>query len=200
MDFVSVTHSQRNPHKVEDEDLGPSDHNSKRCHLLEIPPELRVRIYELAYENLGLPRTVFFSVKPEGHMCKSFTWRRQQPSETPTSAPCRKECRTQFSSIPLLKVCRLITMEATPVLYKIMTVTVQFFTWDSVDDGPILSPAVYDRFFAQVKNLAVHVCALNLEDVKRTFRLTPIVFGPAPRSKTIKEVGIIFNYWYAGWD
>ncbi|KAK3668873.1 hypothetical protein LTR22_000353 [Elasticomyces elasticus] len=184
MDAIYVVKPQPTYKLVE-----PASSNSERCLLLELPPELRVRIYEFVYEDHRHLRAVFFNVDSEGQMKKFSPWRRRQ-SDKPTSALSRKP----FDPTPMLKVCRLITTEATPVLYKIMTVTVHFTIFDEVEGGAILLPAIRDHFFTQVKNVALCVWAYGLENVEATSRLMPIVFGPEPRSKTIKEVQIGFDY------
>ncbi|KAK5679529.1 hypothetical protein LTS10_008350 [Elasticomyces elasticus] len=75
----------------------PAQHKTTRCYLLEIPPELRLRIYEYVFDKDVEP---WILIWPSGEM-------RGHYSQCPPK---------NFSSV--VKTCRLVAQEAAPVLYK----------------------------------------------------------------------------------
>ncbi|KAK5701233.1 hypothetical protein LTR17_022768 [Elasticomyces elasticus] len=99
MDTVSVVNPQ--PTR-KSEDLGPADHNSKRCHLLEIPPEMRVRIYEYVYDEHNV---LEICITEQGTVLRSET-----------GDATRDQMMRHLPS--LLKTCTLISREANPGLYR----------------------------------------------------------------------------------
>ncbi|KAK4950400.1 hypothetical protein LTR10_011381 [Elasticomyces elasticus] len=155
-----------------------------RCHLLELPPELRVRIYEYLYEGYDGYDGIAFAVYANGEMRRKYLW--QVPD---TKLSPRKLCNPSH----LLRVCRQVTTEATPILYKMMTVTVHFLALKDVKQAPMLSPTARDLFFRQVKNMNLHISAFGLEGIERAILHMPIVLR-TQRSKIIKEVRLDVPY------
>ncbi|KAK5744592.1 hypothetical protein LTR17_001987 [Elasticomyces elasticus] len=155
-----------------------------RCHLLELPPELRVRIYEYLYESYDGYDGVAFAVYANGEIRRKYPW--QVPGVEPTP-------RRLHNPTSLLKVCRTITTEATPVLYKMMTVTVHFLALKDVKQAPMLSPTARDLFFNQVKNMNLHISAFGSEGIERAMSHLPRALG-TQGSKTIREVRLDVPY------
>ncbi|KAK5679530.1 hypothetical protein LTS10_008351 [Elasticomyces elasticus] len=155
-----------------------------RCHLLELPPELRVRIYEYLYEGYDGYDGVAFAVYANGEMRRKYPWQVLGIEPTP---------KRLHNPTGLLKVCRLITTEATPVLYNMMTVTVHFLALKDVKQAPMLSPTARDLFFRQVKHMNLHISAFGSEGIERAMSHLPIVLGNQ-RNKTMREVRLDVPY------
>ncbi|KAK3666350.1 hypothetical protein LTR22_002654 [Elasticomyces elasticus] len=139
-----------------------------RCHLLELPPELRVRIYEYLYEGYAGYDGVAFAVYANGEMRRKYPW--QSAHGLPTSHT-----------------------EATPILYNMMTVTVHFLALKDVKQAPMLSSTARDLFFNQVKNMNLHISAFGSEGIERAMFHLPRALG-TQGSKTIKEVRLDVPY------
>nr|OQO28547.1 hypothetical protein B0A51_03722 [Rachicladosporium sp. CCFEE 5018] len=75
---------------------------STPCRLLELPPELRLRIYEALYP----PGQRYFEMFPAVHIFKT------------SDALRPKELQQSVRAVALLRTCRQIHTEATPILYK----------------------------------------------------------------------------------
>ncbi|KAK5717102.1 hypothetical protein LTR15_008991 [Elasticomyces elasticus] len=155
-----------------------------RCHLLELPPELRVRIYEYLYEGYDGYDGVGFAVYANGEMRRKYPWQVPGIESTP---------KRLHNPTSLLKVCRVITTQATPILYQMMTVTVHFLALKDIKSAPMLSPAARDLFFRQVKNMNLHVSAFGPEGIERAIIHMPMVL-PTQRSKIINEVRLDVPY------
>ncbi|KAK5701236.1 hypothetical protein LTR17_022771 [Elasticomyces elasticus] len=155
-----------------------------RCHFLELPPELRVRIYEYLYEGYDRYDGVAFAVYANGEMRRKYSWRLPDTKLDP-----RKLCNPSH----LLKMCRVMTTEATPVLYKMMTVTVHFLALKDVKSAPMLSSTARDLFFNQVKNMNLHISAFESEGIERAMSHLPRALG-TQGSKNIKEVRLDVPY------
>ncbi|KAK5691865.1 hypothetical protein LTR97_011036 [Elasticomyces elasticus] len=185
---MSVTHSQRT---CELADVTATNHDSKRCHLLELPAELRVRIYESVYDQDKVVDLYIFN--------KQGTVLRAESSD-----PTRDQTMRHLPS--LLKTCTLLSREANPVLYQSLQFSVCI---DSEFGSPLNAGHLTELcsihgclFFRNVQRLRLLIRIRNYVMSARANEYLGLIWGGretcAAKTKTIIEEVTVFNHQCAG--
>ncbi|KAK3644946.1 hypothetical protein LTR56_009333 [Elasticomyces elasticus] len=171
--------------------LAPNDHidTSKRCHLLELPAELRVRIYEYLYDSA---HTVDLYIFRQGNVI------RREDSDTTTTQ------RQLTCNLPsLLKTCKLISREANPVLYRSLVFSVSIDAapyrnfWQFVDLGRVGDCL----FFRNVQRIRLFIRLRSYTMSLRTSEYLDSIWGNRATlaAKTLVIVKVsVFSHEHAG--
>ncbi|KAK5717100.1 hypothetical protein LTR15_008989 [Elasticomyces elasticus] len=171
-------------------DLASTEHNSKRCHLLELPAELRVRIYEYVYDELNL---VEICIVEHGTMLRKDTGGADQDQ--------------MIRQLPsLLKTCTFISREANPVLYQSLQFCVCI---DSAFGSPFTAGhrtelcSIRDcLFFRNVQRLRFLIRTHSYVMSARANEYLGLIWGEretsTAKTKTMIEAVTVFNHGRAG--
>ncbi|KAK4894675.1 hypothetical protein LTR27_007063 [Elasticomyces elasticus] len=181
---MSVIHSQPTRELT---DLTATNHNSKRCHLLELPAELRVRIYESVYDQDKVVDLYIFN--------KQGTVLRAE-----TGDPTRDQAMRHLPS--LLKTCTLLSREANPVLYQSLQLSVCI---DSEFGSPLNAGHLTELcsihgclFFRNIQRLRLLIRIRNYVMSTRANEYLGLIWGEretcAAKTKTVIEEVTVFNH------
>ncbi|KAK3658370.1 hypothetical protein LTR56_001781 [Elasticomyces elasticus] len=146
----------------------PAPHKATRCYLLEIPPELRLRIYGYVFDKDFQPGVFIW---PSGEMLQD-------------DLGCQPK---NFSSV--LKTCRLIAREATPVLYEGRTFYVHVMPDRSASEyrnGPYeyLRPVDCCLWFERVQTIKLYVYA-GRTSIANATQIIKSIFARRHQKQTI---------------
>ncbi|KAK6434765.1 hypothetical protein LTR95_009053 [Oleoguttula sp. CCFEE 5521] len=119
---------------------------STPCRLLELPPELRLRIYELLFP----PSKCYFGFAAYSQAMRK--WRNY--------AYQREDRDQRLAAVALLRTCRVMHQEAAPVLYSRTIFELKFTLYDNVNfdqtsrlPSQLAHPAcVYEVRSARIRN------------------------------------------------
>lgn len=84
--------------------------DDQKCHLMELPPEIRLFIYD---QYFGKTEPYYATITYDGGRCRAYRRLRRPASPLPTGYD-----RSFDMNDALLKTCRLIRQEAEPVMFQ----------------------------------------------------------------------------------